>query len=89
MSKTENHMNPPPIIETGWLIEHNDCHSGHRWLRAVRVYSPTTVPRYDLEWHSDANVALRFAREEDARAFLYLHKDFCVDCRLTCHQFGV
>ena len=77
--------------EFGWLIEHNDYHSGHRWLRAYRSFGLITdpTPRYALEWHSDANVALRFAREEDARAFLYLHKDFCVDCRPTCHQFGV
>lgn len=71
---------------TAWLIEHNNY---HRWLRGIVETHPTLSPTTKLVWDDQAIVALWFGREEDARAFIYLHKDFCVDCRPTEHQFGV
>lgn len=75
------------MSETRWLIEDNDYkNNGHRWLRAIR---PGATKPVDLIWHDCADLALAFCREEDARNFIFLHKDFCVDCRPTSHTFGI
>lgn len=72
---------------SGWLIEHNDYHTAHRWIRAIVQdnYGPGT--RVHLIFDEDALVGLRFAREEDAMAFIYLHPAECLNCRPTEHQF--
>lgn len=75
------------MTETGWLIEHNDYRPVHRWLRAIIETHPTLGPDVRLMWHEESSIALRFGREEDARAFMYLHKDCCVDCRPTEHEW--
>lgn len=75
--------------EYGWLIEHNEYAGGHRWLRAVVWRNGDTSPTTTLEFTTDACVALRFARKEDADAFIYLHPKHTLNCRATDHQFGV
>lgn len=74
--------------EYGWLIEHNEYAGGHRWLRAVRDEDGDRVT-IRLEFTPHAVAALRFARKEDADAFIYLHPTKTVNCRATDHQFGV
>ena len=73
--------------EFGWLIEHNDYHAGHRWLRIIVQPNGTRVTT-ELDFTPYAVVALRFAREEDASAFIYMHPTECINCRPTAHQFG-
>lgn len=75
-------------MEFGWLIEHNNHNRSHLWLRAIIEDEFTGTARTRLDWDGNATVALRFAREEDARAFIYLHRDFCQNCRPTSHSFG-
>ena len=73
----------------GWLIEHNEYQSGHRWLRAVvdgNGDHPSTVR---LIFTTDSLLAFRFARREDADAFIYLHPEVTLNCRAIEHGWGL
>ena len=74
--------------ELGWLIELNDHSLGHRWLRVVVDRNGVTLPTTKIDFTDAAVVAMRFAREEDAVAFIYLHPAYTLNCRATEHQFG-
>ena len=77
----------PP--EYGWLIEHNDYSRGHHWLRVIVNGNGALNPTTAIEFTASAEVALRFARKQDAEAFIYLHPAHTLNCRATDHQFGV
>lgn len=74
----------PERAEVGWLIEQDNHFPRHRWLRLV-VESYNGVPRARIDWTEHADLALRFARREDARAFAALHHEHCTLALLTEH----
>lgn len=71
---------------TGWLIEQIDHSCGHRWLY-LTLFTSNGVPFAKINWTSNANYALRFARKEDAYAFAALHPTECILCILTEHIY--
>lgn len=75
--------------EYGWLIEHNVYVTGHKWLRVIVDMQGSRNPTAEIDFTPHAEVALRFARKEDAEAFIYLHPGHTLNCRATNHQFGV
>lgn len=69
-----------------WLIEHYDHNNGgHRWLRIWVTGSINGIDKAELTWTNDAQIALRFARQQDAEMFALLHRDWCVLARITEH----
>ena len=74
----------PERAEVGWLIEQDNHFPRHKWLRLV-VESNNGVPRARIDWTEHADLALRFARREDARAFAALHHEHCTLALLTEH----
>lgn len=71
--------------DTGWLLEHEDHRSGHRWLRAIK-YSGDM--KGAVEWTEDSNLALRFARRDDAVNFAWLFPEMCTLALITEHVWG-
>jgi hypothetical protein len=65
-----------------WLIEDQDHFPRHRWLRIVDAGKTAY-----LDWETDANLAARFARRDDAVAFQKLHIDFCALTFVSSHSF--
>lgn len=78
-----------PMRESGWLIEGSADWPRPRWLRISCNGSVNGIPRGELEWTQDANIALRFARECDAKAFALLHPQWATLARVTQHLFGI
>lgn len=74
----------PERADVGWLIEQDDHAPRHRWLRLV-MEPNNGVPRARIDWTEHADLALRFARREDARAFAALHHEHCTLVLLTEH----
>jgi hypothetical protein len=64
-----------------YLIE---AHGEPRWLR-VRAERNGVKPTATVMWTNDAQLAMRFARSEDAMAFAHLHAEDCWMCRVTEH----
>lgn len=72
---------------TYWLIEHYDHNTpaGHRWLRIWVTGSINGIDKAELTWTTDAQVALRFARKQDAELFALMHREWCVLATITEH----
>lgn len=70
-----------------WLIEHYDYNQpdGHRWLRIWTLGSVNGIPKAELTWTTDAQIALRFSRKQDAEFFALLHPEWCTLATLTEH----
>ena len=75
--------------QQGWLIEHNEYQSGHHWLRAVVDLNGDHHSTIRLVFTTNSLIALRFARCEDANAFIYLHPEVTLNCRATEHGWGL
>jgi hypothetical protein len=70
--------------DLGWLIEDENRFPHRRWLRvAVRGREA------HIEWTENISEALRFARRQDARAFAFLHPQYCTLATLIEHEFVV
>lgn len=67
---------------TGWLLEHEDHRTGHRWLRAIKYAGDV---KGTVEWTDDSNLALRFARRIDAVDFAWLFPEMCTLALITEH----
>lgn len=67
---------------SGWLIEHEEHSPRHRWLRAIKYAGDQ---KGTVEWTEDSNLAIRFARREDAINFAWLFPEFCVLALITEH----
>lgn len=70
--------------EIGWLIERTGARGAAEWLR-VLLYPSSTHIGTSVVWADDANLSLRFARREDAEAFMALNPSLCVLARATEH----
>lgn len=68
--------------EVGWLIE-----SGAPWFASrphwLRIWVNSGIP--SITWTDDANIALRFSRQEDATLFWYLHPQTANIPKITEH----
>lgn len=80
--------------EVGWLIEEDARGITHwialakgQWPRTTRSTHPYVSDRYQtpVERVKDANLALRFARKEDAEAFIELFDRFLLNPEATEH----
>ena len=69
--------------ETGWLIEsyYNAPTGQPMWLRLFGFAEQEVKP----EWTKDSNLALRFAREQDAAWIALLYPKMCVCAKITEH----
>jgi hypothetical protein len=73
--------------QTYWLVEHYyySQPDGHRWLRIWINGSVNGIPKAELTWTNEAQLALRFSRKQDAEHFALLHRDWCVLATVTEH----
>lgn len=67
-------------VETGWLIEHAD---EPKWL----ILS-TAEALCGVDWTKDSIAAVRFARREDAEAYVWTHFGGEGPIRITEHRWG-
>lgn len=62
-----------------------ETHDEPRWLR-VRAERNRGKPAATVMWTNHAQLAMHFARSEDAMAFAHLHAEECWMCSVTEHM---
>ncbi|HET6724409.1 MAG TPA: hypothetical protein VFH85_00185 [Gammaproteobacteria bacterium] len=70
--------------EFGWLIEDTGIFPQPHWLQVVTFGNYASV-----HWTTDANLALRFARRQDAEAFMLLHGADCASANVVKLGFSL
>lgn len=74
---------PKEQRSSGWLLEHDKARP-YKWVRAEKYQG---FIEGTLEWTEDASLAIRFAREVDAKQFAWLHFEFGKEALITEHVF--